>query len=167
MTTRDDFDRHLAAWFEASAPSSEPEPLLGQVLARTAHTRRRPAWRIPERWIPMSAITTRSARVSQVPWRTVGLIALIILALLAAGLLAIGRQSSKLPPPFGLAADGSLIYSVNGDILSRAAPSAEARAIITDGGQDSGPIMAPDGSKFVFSRAQPAGQAQLGVSNAD
>ena len=43
MTTRDDFDRHLAAWFEASAPSSEPEPLLGQVLARTARTRRRPA----------------------------------------------------------------------------------------------------------------------------
>jgi hypothetical protein len=167
MTTRDDFDRHLAAWFEASAPSSEPEPLLGQVLARTARTRRRPAWRIPERWIPMSAITTRSARVSQVPWRTVGLLALLVLALVAAGLIAIGRQSSMLPPPFGLAADGSLIYSVNGDILSRAAPAAEARAIITDGGQDSGPVISPDGSRFVFSRAQPAGQAQLWVANAD
>lgn len=167
MTTRDDFDRHLAAWFEASAPSSEPEPLLGQVLARTARTRRRPAWRIPERWIPMSAITTRSARVSQVPWRTVGLLALLIVVLVGGALLIAGSRRQALPPPFGVAADGSLVYSVNGDILSRAAPSAEARAIISDGGQDSGPIMAPDGSKFVFSRAQPAGQAQLWVANAD
>ena len=54
MTARDDFDRHLAAWLDDRAPMREPEPLLGQVLARTARTRRRPAWLIPERWIPMS-----------------------------------------------------------------------------------------------------------------
>ena len=37
MTTRDDFDRHLAAWFEASAPSSEPEPLLGPWVVSPAN----------------------------------------------------------------------------------------------------------------------------------
>ena len=51
MTARDDFDRHVAAWLSTDAPTSEPEHLLGEVLARTARTRRRSAWRIPERWI--------------------------------------------------------------------------------------------------------------------
>jgi len=119
MTTRDDFDRHLAAWFEASAPSSEPEPLLGQVLARTARTRRRPAWRIPERWIPMSAITTRSARVGQVPWRTIGLIALLIVTLVAGVLVIAGTRRPALPPPFGVAGDGKVLYSFDGDIFVR------------------------------------------------
>ncbi|HET9085419.1 MAG TPA: hypothetical protein VFN41_13545 [Candidatus Limnocylindrales bacterium] len=149
MTTRDDFDRHLAAWFEASAPSSEPEPLLGQVLARTARTRRRPAWRIPERWIPMSAITTRSAAVNQIPWRTVGLIALLVIALIGSALLFVGTRRPALPPPFGVAGNGALIYSLNGDIVARSGPQDPVRPLIA--GAD-GAVVAPDGTRFVFGR---------------
>jgi hypothetical protein len=47
MTARDDFDGLLSAWFDDDAPGREPEHLLGQVLARTARTRRRPAWLVP------------------------------------------------------------------------------------------------------------------------
>ena len=100
MTARDDLDRHLAAWLTADAPTSEPEHLLGEVLARTARTRRRPAWRIPERWIPMSVATSRVATSPRVPWRTVGLVALLVIALVAAAVLLVGSRPRVLPPPF-------------------------------------------------------------------
>jgi hypothetical protein len=167
MTTRDDFDRHLAAWFEASAPSSEPEPLLGQVLARTAHTRRRPAWRIPERWIPMSAITTRSARVSQVPWRTVGLIALLIVTLVAGALLIAGTRRPALPPPFGVAGDGKIMYSFDGDIFVRDTPTGAKTALITGSTIDQTPAFSNDGSKFVFGRHEAAGADSMWIANVD
>src|SRR4029079_18930312 len=159
MTTRDDFDRHLAAWFEASAPSSEPEPLLGQVLARTAHTRRRPAWRIPERWIPMSAITTRSARVGQVPWRTIGLIALLIVTLGAGVLVIAGTRRPALPPPFGVAGDGKVLSSFDGDIFVRDSPTAAKTPLIVGPTIDETPAVSKDGSRLVFSRHENAGAA--------
>ena len=111
MTTRDDFDRQLTAWLAADAPPSEPEPLLGQVLARTARTRRRPAWRIPERWIPMSTITTPVGRASADPVASRR-------ARRAAGRRARRRRSCSspapsdtLPAPFGVAVNGHLSYS--------------------------------------------------------
>ena len=42
-----------------------------EVLVRTARTRRRPAWRIPERWIPISSVSTRAATTwTPLPWAT-------------------------------------------------------------------------------------------------
>jgi hypothetical protein len=122
MTARDDFDRTLSAWLTAQAPVREPEHLLDHVLARTARTRRRPAWRIPERWTFMTALTQAIPR-SPVPWRTVGLVALLILGLVVAGLLAIGAQQRRLPPPFGVAGNGNLIYALDGQIVARSGPS--------------------------------------------
>lgn len=167
MTTRDDFDRHLAAWFEASAPSSEPEPMLGQVLARTARTRRRPAWRIPERWIPMSAITTRSEAVNQIPWRTIGLIALLVLALVGGALLIAGTRKPALPPPFGVAGDGKILYSFDGDIFVRDSPTAAKTGLITGPTIDQTPALSNDGSKFVFSRHETGGVDSMWIANVD
>src|SRR5262245_48957726 len=116
MTVRDDLDRHVAAWLTADAPTSPPEHLLGEVLARTARTGRRPAWRIPERWIPMSAITTRIATPPGVPWRTIA-VAAVLLALLAGAVLVAGSLRQRVPPPFGPAANGALHYSVEGDLM--------------------------------------------------
>jgi hypothetical protein len=88
MTARDDFDRYLAAWLTADAPSREPEPLLGRVLARTARTGRRPAWLIPERWIPMSDRTRQ--RVVIGPWREPRMSSFVRLAIGAAAVLIVG-----------------------------------------------------------------------------
>ena len=41
MSWHDDFDRSFSAWLTGVAPMLEPYGLLGQVLARTARTRRR------------------------------------------------------------------------------------------------------------------------------
>ena len=64
MTTRPpspDFDRLLTAWFDADARVREPDDLLDRTSRRTARTRPRPAWRLPERWIPME-LTMRRVR---------------------------------------------------------------------------------------------------------
>ena len=166
MTVRDDFDRTLSAWLTAQAPTREPEQLLDRVLARTARTRRRAAWRIPERWTFMTALTQAIPR-SPVPWRTVGLVAVLILGLVAAALLAIGSQSRRLPPPFGVAGNGRLIYALDGQIVSRAAPSSPVVPIVTGNVPVDGPVISPDGSKFVFGRHGSGDLVDEWVANAD
>jgi Tol biopolymer transport system component len=166
MTARDDLDRTLSAWLTAQAPTSEPEHLLDHVLERTARTRRRPGWRIPERWIPMSVLTTTVAPRSMIPWRTVGLIALLVLALLAGALVAIGR-AHRLPPPFGVAGNGSLVYSTNGDVVARSGPTGTLVSLVTGSDVDDTPILAPDGSKFTFLRHGPGDKVDLWVAAAD
>jgi Tol biopolymer transport system component len=166
MTARDDFDRTLGAWLTAQAPVREPEHLLDHVLARTARTRRRPGWRIPERWTFMTALTQAIPR-SPVPWRTLGLVALLILGLVAAALLAIGSQYRRLPPPFGVAGNGSLIYALDGQIVSRAGPSSPVVPVVTGSAPVDGPVIAPDGSKFVFGRHGSGDLVDEWVANAD
>lgn len=168
MTSRDDFDRSLAAWLSDSAPMSEPEHLLGRVLARTARTRRRPAWRIPERWIPMSAITTRAAPASRFPLRTVALLVVLAVALALGAIIVAGSRSNRLPAPFGPAANGKLVYSVNGDIVLADSPTGPARTIIGGSTFDSGPLYTPDGTKLLFIRGTMASDAaEMWAADAD
>jgi hypothetical protein len=151
VTTRDDFDRQLTAWLAADAPPSEPEPLLGQVLARTARTRRRPAWRIPERWIPMSSITTSVGSARRIPWQPVALVALLVVALVAALVLVAGAQRT-LPAPFGVAVNGHLSFSRNGDIMTMDSPTANPRTLISGPEQDFGPLYNSTGDRLAFIR---------------
>lgn len=46
MKTDRGFDSLLRSWFDESAPSGQPEPLLESVLNATARTRPRPAWQV-------------------------------------------------------------------------------------------------------------------------
>src|SRR3954451_8853279 len=137
MNERTDLDRLLTSWLTADAPIREPEPLLGQVLARTARTRRRSAWRIPERWFPVSTITTRLEGAPRFPWRAVAVIALLVLAL-AVGVLVVGSRGKPLPAPFGPAHNGLLTYSVNGDIRAIDSPTSTSRTLVTGATFDSG-----------------------------
>jgi Tol biopolymer transport system component len=166
MTARDDLDRHLAAWLTADAPTSEPEHLLGEVLARTARTRRRPAWRIPERWIPMSVATSRVATSPRVPWRTVGLVALLVIALVAAAVLLVGSRSRPLPPPFGPADNGRIVYAESGELWSRATLTATPTRIM-DGPDKIAAFFAPDGARVAILQAAGAAGSDLWVANPD
>lgn len=152
MTARDDFDRHLSTWLDDRAPVREPELLLGRVLARTARTRRRPVWLIPERWIPMSAITSRLATPSRVPWRTVGLAALLIIVLIVGAILIAGSRQRALPPPFGPAANGELIYSDGGHIYVRDTLAGTSRLLLGGQASDVGVSFSQDGTSVGFLR---------------
>ena len=153
MTARDDFDRHVAAWLSTDAPTSEPEHLLGEVLARTARTRRRSAWRIPERWISMSAITSRVATPLGVPWRAIALAALLI-ALIAGAVLVAGSLRHRVAPPFGPAANGAVYYSMNGDLMVADSPMATPRTLLGGDANDSGALLSPDGTRMAFVRGE-------------
>ena len=166
MNERDDLDRLLTAWFAVDAPMREPEPLLGQVLARTVRARRRPAWRIPERWIPVSTISTRFATTSRFPWRTVGAIALLVLALLGAMIFA-GSRTKPLPAPFGPAHNGLVVFGDQGDIVALD-PKTGLRTVLIAGPTNDGlPWFSPDGSRFVFVRGDPTGVAEMWAAQAD
>ena len=166
MIVRDDLDRRLTAWFAADAAPREPEYLLGSVLARTARTRRRPAWLIPERWIPMSAITSRAAATPRAPWRLVGALALLILALVVGAMLIVGNQPRELPAPFGPAANGLVAYAADGDIYTVDPSTANRRAAVTGPAVDRDPVWSLDGTRFVFLREEDGG-ARLHSARAD
>jgi len=164
MNERDDLDRLLTAWFAVDAPMGEPERLLGQVLARTVRIRRRPAWRIPERWIPMSTISTRLAATSRFPWRTVGAVALLILALLSALVIA-GSRAKPLPAPFGPAHNGLIAFSEGGDVVAIDQATRQRTVLLGGPTEDSLPWFSPDGTRFVFARGGPTGLAELWVAD--
>src|SRR5207342_1877881 len=85
MTSRDDFDRLLTAWFDADAPRIAPEHLLDQVLAQTARTPRRRTWRLLEGLSSMQA-------TMHLPAPARGLILLpmlLLLAIVAIALIAV------------------------------------------------------------------------------
>jgi Tol biopolymer transport system component len=166
MTQRDDLDRLMTAWLAADAPVQEPEHLLGQVLARTARTRRRPAWRIPERWIPMSTFTTQALRTSRLPWRTIGVLALLILALAVASLIVVGSRSLRLAPAFGPARNGQIAFSDHDDIVAIDALTGNRTVLIGGPTRDGLPWFSPDGGQFAFVRGDPAGNAELWAADA-
>ena len=167
MTVRDDLDRYVAAWLAADAPTSPPEHLLDDVLARTARSRRRPAWLIPERWIPMSAITSRLASSPGVPWRTIAVAALLI-ALIAGALLVAGSLRQRVPPPFGPATNGAVYYSMNGDLMIADSATATPRLVLGGEGDDRAPLLSPDGTRMLFVRGQIASaNAELWTAASD
>jgi Tol biopolymer transport system component len=168
MTTHDDFDRRLTAWLEATAPAREPESLAERVLARTAATRRRPAWAIPERWTPVTSISARLEPVGRTPWRTVALVALLAIALVGGALLIAGSRQPSLPAPFGLAGNGVLLSVERDDILVRDTIDGATRPLIDLDQPVVGPWPALDGTKFSYFVIDPAtDQLDTWVANID
>ena len=114
-----DADRRLSAWLETVAPAREPEHLLDAVLARTARTRRRPAWRIPERWIPMTTITTPVTSGGSARWPIAVLAALLVLALVAGAVLVAGsRRPDRAGAVRRLQRTASIVHDPDGDLVS-------------------------------------------------
>ena len=151
MTTRD-VDRLLTTWLEADAPVREPDHLLGDVLARTSHTRRRPGWVVPERWLPMQ----RTMRFQAAPrlGAVLAVVALLILVLGLAGVFVAGQR--RLPPAFGVASNGQVVYVSNGELWAARADGSSAHAITADGLVKGAPLLSHDGSRLAF-LAYPAG----------
>ena len=145
MTARDDFDRLVSSWFEENAPIREPEHLLGQVLARTARTRRRPGWLVPERWLSVQLVTR---------WQTVPRVAPIVVALalllvlLAAALLITGRP--RLPAPFGPAANGLIAYMSGPQIVVDPIGGSDPRPITPAAEVAGEPVFSPLGRRIAY-----------------
>ena len=171
MTTNDEFGRQLGAWLRDDSAHRVPEH-LGQVLVRTSATRQRPWWSSPGQWLPRPSNASRLWAGRPASLRTVlllGLVALVIAALVA---LAIGSRR-PLPPPFGLARNGELVSSANGDLFTVDARTGAGTPLITGPTFDFGPGFSRDGTRISFLRgaASPCGKPDCGlilvVANAD
>ncbi len=113
MTLNDGFERTVSDWLEEDAGRGAPG-YLDEVLARTTRTRQRPAWSSLERWLPVQT-TLRLVPVPRLAWL---LVIVGLIAALGAAVLLVGSRS-RLPAPFGPAANGSIVYGTeSGDILA-------------------------------------------------
>jgi len=148
MSTND-ADRRLTAWLTDVAPTREPDHLLDAVLEQTARTPRRPAWRIPERWIAMTTITTSAAGAGRVPWRLAVATVLTIIALVAGAILLAGSRQPKVPPPFGPAANGSFAYETSHGVEIRDVHG----AVTTLDVQGYKPAFSRDGTQLAWMRS--------------
>ena len=169
MNRTENLERELTAWFMDTAAPRTPD-YTDDIVRLTAGLAQRPRWAFPERWFPMSVITLARRTVSPVPWRTVGVLAVI--ALLIAAMLAVYIGSRpNVPPPFGFAANGMLALGDNGpsgdagDIV--VVDPATGRTITLIGGptDDSYPTYSHDGTRIVFNR-NVVGGAELFVIDA-
>jgi Tol biopolymer transport system component len=171
MKPYSDLDVLVSRWLEATAPTREPEHLLDDVLASVGHTRRRPAWRIPERWIPMQTTLRWQPVPRLVP---VVLVGLLIVALLAAALFV--GSPRRLPLPTGLAANGQIAYASEGQLWLANADGTNPHAITSDALVNGVPHFSRDGTKIAYltfgadptaGRVHADGRASLIVADAD
>ena len=143
MTARtprpDDLDLLLTAWLDADAHVREPEHLLPGVLARTSRSRPLPAWRLPERWLPMQLALRAHPGTRLVPLLVV--LALIVAALIAVGLIAGSRR--HVPPPFGLAGNGQIAFTVDGKLVTENPDGTSSVTLLPDSHGQLGALFLP------------------------
>jgi len=164
MTPIDTFERRLPSALTDLAVPATPD-YLTDILGRTAATRQRPAWASIERWLPVDIARSR-VPATRVPWRQLGI--LVALALLISAMLAayVGTRPTHVPPPFGPAENGRLIYSVDGDIVIRDGLQTAPQVLISGPSIDHDPGYSPDGTKLVY-LSDEGGKAYLTSSMAD
>jgi Tol biopolymer transport system component len=158
------FERDLREALREEAGLGRPD-YLSEVLLRSVEARQRPAWTFPERWLPMSATTSRAATAPRIPWRILAVAAILVILALAAVLFAGSRR--HVPAPFGPAANGLVAYAKNGDIYAADPVTGKATGVITSAAQDSDPVWSRDGTMLAFLRQVGNGDGQLMAAAAD
>jgi hypothetical protein len=143
------FERELPDILVAIAAPRVPD-YVDDLLALTAGTRQRRRWTFPERWLPMGVIARRPAFFPTIPWRTL-IAAAVLVTLLAAALFVVGSQK-RLPPPFGPAANGSLVYGLDGDIYARSGIDGVERLVIGGATDDFAAAFSRDGTRLLWLR---------------
>jgi dipeptidyl aminopeptidase/acylaminoacyl peptidase len=151
MTSDQRFERELpdllADLYMAPMPTYRDE-----VLRESAGTRQRPAWTFLSRWLPTVEIARRLGIPPPIPWRSIGLAALlagIILAMLAA--LIVGSRP-RIPAPFGPARTGLVAYADDGEIYTVDTATGISTAVVTGPATDIDPRWSLDGTHFAFER---------------
>ena len=153
MNPNDDA-RDVSDWLHEYSAHRVPAH-LDVVLRETSARRQRPAWTIPERWLPVD-LTSRAGTLAPPRLGRVILVGLLILALVALAIVAVGSRQQRVPPPFGPARNGALLASADGDIVSIDPTSGTRTPLIMGDTFDFGPLFSRDGTKISFLRGGPA-----------
>ena len=169
MTMRDQhFDRALPDLFVELANASTPD-YLEAAIERASSRPQRPAWTFPGRWLPLQ-LTTHAALAARVPWRQLGILALIAILLAAIATAYVGARRSVAPaPPFGRAGNGAIALERAGDIVAVDHATGTFTPIVTGPETDAAPRYFRDGTRIAFERHvdEPADGRLIMVANAD
>lgn len=142
-----DLDRRLAGWFARAGAEDVPHGLLDEVfdVTRTSRQRRGALGRV----VTAAAEWWRAPVILRVAPRQLAYLVVVGLLVVAAA-LAIAAVGARRPaPPFGLAVNGAIAFDRNGAIVI-ARPDGSEISQITSIPDASGPVYAPDGSRFAF-----------------
>jgi len=151
MTADSRFERDLTAVLEDLYLGPSPD-YRREVIAVATHRRQRPAWTFAGRWLPMADLAGTASSVAPVRWRTLGVAFLLIALLVAALALVAGSRQTKVPPPFGPARNGSIVFPNDGDVYALDPVTGLTTALVTGRTPDGDALFSPDGTKVAFSR---------------
>jgi WD40-like Beta Propeller Repeat len=157
MTTSSRFERQLPAILEDLYLGPSPD-YRDEVLATATGSRQRPAWTFPGRWLPVTDIASPRTLAPRLLLRTIAVGLAIIALLLAVATVYLGSRQTKLPPPFGVARNGLVVYAAGGDIYAADPVTGKTRAIVTGPEMDGNPRFSRDGTRVAFMR-------RVGASN--
>ena len=164
MTARNDFPAIVSDWLDERAGHSTPD-YLDEILSRTSRTRQRPAWSSLERWLPVDLTVARRSFAWPVAGRTLIVIALL-LALVGLAIAFAGSRT-RLPAPFGPAANGAILSSADGDIFVSPADGNALRPLVAGETNDFGPWYSHDGTRLLFWREVTKSTSHVMMANAD
>jgi Tol biopolymer transport system component len=150
-------DRALADWL-LEGPEHGPREGLDRALVATRRVPQRPGWTLLERWIPMDMTVARTPSSRPL---LVGLAALLLIAAVAGTILLVGAPRRALPPPFGPAGNGSIVFARDGDLFVADALTAAPRPLVTDAAVDTVPAYSQQGDAIAFLRADAGGAQRL------
>ena len=156
MTTPFRFEQDLPRLLEGAYLAGTPD-YRDDLVQRIAATPQRPAWTFPGKWLPMD-ITVQAVPTPRTPWRTVGILAVIGLLIVASAVAIFVGSRPRLPDPYGIAANGVIAYhgttadGTGGDIYIRDSLVAAPVAIISGPTDDHDPLFSRDGSRLFFVR---------------
>ena len=151
MTAEQRFERHLPAVLEDLYLGPTPD-YRDEVMAVAVRRRQRPSWTFPGRWLPMADIASRPAFALRLPWRTIGVVLVLIALLIGLVVAVVGSRQQRVPSPFGPARNGQVVYAYGGDIFAADPVSGTTRAIVTGPEIDGNPWFSRDGTKVAFMR---------------
>jgi Tol biopolymer transport system component len=110
-------------------------------------------------------LVTERVSSPRVPWRALATIALIALLIAAVAAAYVGSRP-PLPAPFGVAANGRLVYNADGDVFIRDGLDAPSRVIMGGPTTDSIVGFSPRGDRLLLAR-ETNGSYELFVAAAD
>lgn len=153
MNASERFDRDLGDMMAELVQPRFPD-YFDEVLELAVANRQRPAWTFPERWFPMDILTRRLPLVPVLPARANSMLLVLLLALAATVVIGVGALllQQRPAPPFGVAANGLISSSQDGDIYTTDPRSGETRLIVGGPTEDFAPWFSNDGTHVLFIR---------------
>ena len=143
----------LTGLFDELADARTPDYLEG-AIERASSGPQRPAWTFPGRWVPVQIVMTR-VPTTRLPWRGIGVLALLAVLLAVVVAVVVGSRHARLPEPFGPAANGLVALSQNGDLYTVDALTGETKLLLGGPKRDEWLAFTPDGTRGVFLRWNP------------